>query len=225
MTIGENITISSANTQGLGLHSTRKATDVLSYYKERKIDIVCLQDTHWVNSDEPQIRKIWGGNCLLNGNKTNARGVAILFGNNFEYTVINVDRDTEGNRIIVDIKLSTCSVRLINIYGPNHDNPDFFANISQYINTNPEDYVLICGDFNLVLNPKIDSFNYVNINNPKSREKLLEIIQQNNLIDIYRIQHPLTTRYTWRKKNPLKQVRLDFMLVNDSFSIMYLKPI
>ena len=176
-----------------------------------------MQDTHWVNSDE-QIRKIWGGNCLINGYKTHSRGVAVLFGNNFEYEIVNIDRDTEGNRITVDIKLSNCSLKLLNIYGPNQDNPAFFTNLAQCINTNPMDYVMICGDFNLVLNPKVDSFNYVNVNNPKSRETLLEIMRQNNLIDIYIKQHPSTTRYTWREKTPLKQARLDFMLVNETFA-------
>ena len=38
-----------------------------------------------------------------------------------------------------------------------------------------------------------------------------------NLIDVYRTLHPDTHRYTWRRKNPLKQARLDYFLTSNSF--------
>ena len=39
----------------------------------------------------------------------------------------------------------------------------------------------MCGDLNLVLDPKIDSQNYVAVNNPKARAVLLETIHKHNL--------------------------------------------
>ena len=35
---------------------------------------------------------------------------------------------------------------------------------------------------------------------------------------IYIDSHPLVKRYTWRKRNPLKQARLDFLLVSNHMS-------
>jgi len=61
----------------------------------------------------------------------------------------------------------------------------------------------------LVLNPEIDYDNYANINNIKDRNRLLEIIEERNVIDTYRRFHSNTRKYTWRKKNPSKQARLD----------------
>ena len=185
MSIGETISVSSANVRGLGLHSTFKATDVLNYYKDRKFDIVCLQDTHWTKKDETKIKNIWGGNCLINGKKTNARGVAILFSNNFEYEIKNTEMDDDGNMISVDMTLHSLKIKIINIYGPNQDNPTFYKQLNNCINKNPQDYLIICGDFNLVINPLLDSDNYSHINNPKARETLLKIIPENNLIDIF----------------------------------------
>ena len=37
------------------------------------------------------------------------------------------------------------------------------------------------------------------------------MMQDLNLVDIFRILHPNTHRYTWRSHNPLKQARLDFL--------------
>ena len=59
--------------------------------------------------------------------------------------------------------------------------------------------------------------NYSNINNPKVRTEVLNLIDENNLVDVWRYQHPGIKRYTWRKKTPFKQSRLDFILVSEFF--------
>ena len=124
--MGEQIVVLSANCQGLQDH--KKAYDVLHYYKDIKPDILCLQDTHWVSEDESRIRSIWGNECFLNGCKTNARGVAIFLGDQFEFKVHNVHKDTEGSLIAIDIKISDYEIKLINVYGPNKDSLCFITN-------------------------------------------------------------------------------------------------
>ena len=73
---------------------------------------------------------------------------------------------------------------------------------------------MIC--FNLTLNPDLDCFNYKHINNPKARDFLSNVIEENNLFDTFMELHPSQRRYTWRRKNPLKQSRLDFFLVTEN---------
>ena len=51
---------------------------------------------------------------------------------------------------------------------PNQDEPAFFKEVKDHASVGEFHYVIICGDFNLVLNPKKDSFNYNSINNPKA---------------------------------------------------------
>ena len=51
------------------------------------------------------------------------------------------------------------------------------------------DYNIICEDFNLVLDPKMDSYNHKNINNPKVRQVILNIINDYNLIDAFKTFH------------------------------------
>ena len=62
----------------------------------------------------------------------------------------------------------------------------------------------ICGDYNLVLDPNMDSYNYKHVNNPKARDKLLGKIYEKNIVDPFRETFPLKKCYTWRKRNPLK---------------------
>ena len=77
-------------------------------------------------------------------------------------------------------------------------------------------YFVICGDYNIALKPDIDTFNYTNINNPKAREKLLEIMEDMKLVDYFRILNPDSKCFTWRRKTPIRQARLDYFLTSEN---------
>ena len=66
---------------------------------------------------------------------------------------------------------------IINTYGPNKDNPQFYQDIENLIATNSSDYVILFGDLNVTLDPIMDSINYYSTkystNNPKSRQIFL----------------------------------------------------
>ena len=99
------------------------------YLKELKASIVCLQDTHWTDKDLMKVREMWGNNCYINGCKTNSRGVAVLFNDNFEYEVMSSIMDKEGNYICLNFKTSAASFNLVSLYAPNTDSPGFFTEI------------------------------------------------------------------------------------------------
>ena len=61
--------------------------------------------------------------------------------------------DEKGNLIGVNIALGEFNMKLINIYGPNVYSPSFHANLRDLVLTCEQDYVIICGDFNLALGP------------------------------------------------------------------------
>ena len=206
--------VSSANCQGL--HDLKKRVDVINYLKETKSHIICLQDTHLNEADTKDFKKVFGGTFYLHGRTTNSRGVAVLFANNFDFKINTVHKDKDGNYLNLQIEMYNLKINLITIYAPNVDNPNFFRTIENLILHSDADYNLLCGDFNLVLDPSKDAFNYHKINNPNSRQSVLEIMNANNLIDIFRLCHPNDKRYTWRRKNPIKQARLDYFLISNS---------
>ena len=129
-----------------------------------KAGVICLQDTHLTVNDAKDLRQLCNCECILSGSSTNSRGVAIILKNNFEYEITQTEIDPEGNYICLDLNIPSFSIRLISIYAPNVDKPLFFENLNRLIEENNQNYILICGDFNLVLNPKIDTYNYININ-------------------------------------------------------------
>ena len=220
------ISLLSANCRGL--NNKKKRYDVLTYIKEMKINIACLQDTHLVESMENVLKNYWDGKVFLNCRRSNARGVAILLSNNFEYKVIKTEKDTEGNLLVMDLAIEDTKFRIINVYGPNMDDVDFYHNVKYKIHENEQDHLLLFGDLNLTLNPNLDSHNYSNLNNPRARSSMINIIEEYGLIDLYRYLNPNKTRYTWRRRNPLKQARLDYILMSDTtvdfVDVMDIKP-
>lgn len=192
--------------------------DVFEFYRKKGYSILCLQDTHFITESEPIIESQWGYQCIFNSYKSNARGVCLLFNNSFEFHIHNIKKDGEGNFLAVDLTIEETRVTLVNIYGPNSDQPGFYENIRNIFLELDNEYFILCGDFNLVLNPDIDTYNYKYINNPKAREKLLEIMDDLQIVDYYRVLNPGKKIYTWRKKTPLKQSRLDYILISNSLS-------
>ena len=210
----DEIIMTTINCQGLGGRYKRK--DVLNYLKKKQYMIYCLQDTHFSKSDEKVIRTQWGYECYFSSYNTQARGVAILLNNNFEYNLHNVIKDENGNLLILDITLKNKRFSLINIYGPNKDTPTFFEEIRKYMSESVHESAILMGDYNLVLDPQIDTKNYWYINNPKAREKVLDMCAEFNLVDVWRVFNNDKAEYTWRTKSCSKQARLDFILVSEN---------
>lgn len=52
------------------------------------------------------------------------------------------------------------------------------------------------------MNPEMDYYNYLHLNNPKARDKVFEMMAQFNLTDIFREAHPDKKRYM-AQNNPL----------------------
>ena len=140
----------------------------------------------------------------------------ILLNNNFERKVERVNSDVNGNYIILDINIEGQKFTLVNLYGPNDDKPKFYKEIRQKYNVFQNDKIIICGDWNLVINPDLDTNNYLHINNPRVRQEVLNMIDEEDFVDIYRVLNGDKREFTWRRRNPVrKQARLDFFLIND----------
>ena len=60
-----DLKVISANCQGF--RDFKKRNDVLNYFADNRPDILCLQDTHWLTDEHQLVKKIWQGECLLNG--------------------------------------------------------------------------------------------------------------------------------------------------------------
>ena len=81
-------------------------------------------------------------------------------------------RDESGNKLILEVITEGKRLTLINIYGPNRDDPDFYEEITNNVKYSGNPTVM-AGDFNMVLDPDMNCKDYININNPRAGEQVL----------------------------------------------------
>ena len=201
------------NVQGLGDKNKRR--DVIHFLKNKKYSIVMLQDTHFTGDDENYIRMHWGYKCYFSNYNSQSRGVATLINNTFDFKLENEEKDMGGNLLILNCKIDEKDVTLINIYGPNKDSPRFYDSLSEKMSKYTNSSFILAGDFNIVLNPDMDAYNYIHLNNPNARERVINIMADYNLIDCWRENNLDINEYTWFRRNPIKKARLDLFLVSE----------
>ena len=114
----------------------------------------------------------------------------------------------------VNVSLIIEWIFLVNLYGPNRDDPEFYAELEERINDVGFENIIIGGDWNLVL----DYYNYKHHNNIKAQEQVDNLMINLDLLDIWRELYPEMRRYTWRRNTPLQQSRLDCFLISDLLS-------
>ena len=96
--MAEGISIYSQNCRGL--NATDKRRDVFHYVRQKKYDIICLQDVHLEKSMETYIQREWGYDIHMSPFLSNRRGVLTLINNTFEYSTWIVKKDPNGNFLI-----------------------------------------------------------------------------------------------------------------------------
>ena len=151
--MSDDIFIFSQNCQGLA--NMLKRRDLFHFVKSKKYNSIRLQDIHLEKKMEPYVRSEWGYQVYMSPFRSNRRGVMILLNNNFEQQVECIKTDPNGNYIILNMTIQGKKVTLVNIYGPNEDNPQFYRNLKEKYSEFDNEILIICGDWNFVQNPKL----------------------------------------------------------------------
>ena len=196
----------------------KKRRAFFDYYRNRT-DILCIQETHCIQDKESTWRLEWNGRAIFSHGTKSSGGVCILFKKEFYCNIEEIQRDTEGRMIMCKIQVDPESspVTLCCIYAPNKDSPVFFDNVAEHLANYAVEQKIIIGDFNLVLNTKLDR-NQSAHNNNQALAKLNQIIDEYYLTDIWRERNPNMTRYSWRRLCNNQHSRIDFALVSQGFS-------
>ena len=187
--------------------------------------VIFLQETRAVEKDKLIWEKEWGADDYLTNYKQNCQGVAILLPKQTDFVINNVTISADGRKIILEITKNQISYCLINIYSPTQDSEDaqrlFFKDLTIDVENNLDKKLIIGGDFNLCLKPIDNSKNI--LKKSKARDDVIKMMETYNLLDIWRIHHPDTKRFSWRRNNPNTQCRLDYMLIGAEMCYEVLK--
>lgn len=204
-----------------GLNSDpKKRRDVFNWLKNQKHDIYLLQETHCTEAVMKYWESEWGYKCVFSNGTSTSRGVAVLFNNTFEHIIKKIVKDKEGRFIGIDIEFMDCKITLVNIYGPNTDDPAFFEYVTKEIEMIGNDTIIWGGDFNTVQNHQLDTSGGSGGYHKKANSIICDIMEEKDLLDIWREKNPDVKRFTWRGKcrNVLKQSRIDYFLISSDLA-------
>ena len=120
--------------------------------------------------------------------------MAILISNKIDFKLKSIRRDGDGYFILITGTIHQEEVSILNIYAPNIKTPTYVKETLLELKAVINPQTLIIGDFNTPLSPMDRS-----IRQKPNREirELLEVLNQMDLTDIYRIFHPNRKEYTF----------------------------
>ena len=201
----------SLNVRGLRRKTKRK--QVFSFLKREKYDIVCLQETHITDDIADEWKNEWRDGFVFCPGTSKSCGQVILLNKSIEenFTVV-----MSTQRILaVAIKIKDKPTLVCNIYAPNENTEKeiFFKELQNKIKDAHYDDIVLCGDFNCVMNNDEDIISGEKHNNNSIKE-LNNLVASCDLYDIWRLFNPSIKEYSWSKKNPFIARRLDYIFTS-----------
>ena len=182
-----NLKICSLNVRGL--NNDMKHRWVVHYLKKYQPDLCLLQETYVSGTKKENLwASEWGNRCIFSNGTSNKCGVAILLTKK-TINVIDIVHDLEGRQLHVKIKFDDYTYCISNIYAPNEDNVDFFESVVNNMKKLDAIHNILGGDFNVVRDSEMDR-NVDIIYHKKVKNYLDEFCCQDNMVDIWRVQHP-----------------------------------
>ena len=223
------IALHSFNTRGLSNKNKRQM--VFAWLQNNFKGVIFLQETHTTEISEATWRHEWSGDVYFSHGTSNSRGVAILIPKGINILIHNVTRDNSGRYIILDATIDDNQMTLINIYAPTRDNINDQLQFIQELQTSLIEYIdknlIIGGDFNTYLNPKLDKKGYPKDSQSTYTTSLTELMEVYNLVDIWRVLNPDLKRYTWRGMTRSGQAhsRIDYFMISTNMIYDFNKAI
>jgi len=208
------LTLSTFNCRGI--QDSFKRKKIFHHLRSIGSDIFFLQETHSTVADESFWKSQWGGHAWFNSYASNSRGVAILINNSISVDVKSIFRDPNGRFMILSIKLNGHHVILTNIYAPNSDDPQFFLDAFAQLDKFDCSSLIIAGDLNLALSDLDYRGSRERHSNAKACDMVNSLIDEFNLIDVWRHYHPNLRQYTRHQHNPKVLSRLDYILISEN---------
>ena len=211
-----NLKIVSFNARGL--RSNKKRRTLFYLFKKNKYDIICLQESHLLKSDSYLIQREWASKFHLAEGSKNSKGLLTLFSKSLADVSISIVKENE-RCLISEVISDDMNFKIVNVYAPCLDGVKvrFLDSVTDFVKdvqSGQDDNFIILGDFNTVLNNKLDI-----ISGEPHADLIVNRFKHfvNDLLvkDIWRYLHGNKKEFTWSRNRPFIARRLDFIFTSD----------
>lgn len=132
----------------------------------------------------------------------------------------NQIRDPEGRFILVTGLIFGQHITMLNVYAPNEDSPKFITKMIFLFNEHCKGLGVCAGDFNCVMDERLDKSSSGTLVNPRSSLVLKKLCKETGLIDTWREMNPLSRDYTFYSNPHGSYSRIDYIFIpNTSFNL------
>lgn len=183
----DEIKITSWNVRGM--NSPLKRGKVYAHLRAHKSYIYFLQETHIKKKAAKILCPLLAPQVDQSNFSTKSRGVAIMIRKNIPFIHSQTISDQRGRYVIVSGTVNSIPLKLVNVYGPNFDDPLFFQNHYSALFNLSDSNVIMGGDFKYILDPVLDR-QHSQTSLFRNSGTLNNLMQSYNLVDIWRLLHP-----------------------------------
>ena len=144
-----------------------------------------------------------------------SRGVCILLNPSLNCIVENIHNDQIGRIISIDLNFTAKNLSLCNVYAPNdlRQQQEFIHSLNTYLMSNTDvENLIIGGDWNISLHA-IDKKGGNPWKPTASRDLLMTMMKEFDVVDVYREKNPKNKSYTYESKALKLCSRIDFFLL------------
>lgn len=200
-----------------GLNNAIKRKRILQYLKKEGGEVIFLQETHLSTIEHAKMEKLANAQVFHSSHSTSKRGVSILIKNHLMFKKIKCIRDKEGRYVVVIGMLEEQCLTLINVYNPPGKGDGLVEKVLQLLMMEAQGTVIMAGDLNLVMNPKLDTQSRKKHKSEKAADLLRKAETDIGLTDVWRCLHPCDKAFTYYSDAHKVFSRLDyfFMYKND----------
>uniref|UniRef100_A0A803TXE0 Reverse transcriptase domain-containing protein n=1 Tax=Anolis carolinensis TaxID=28377 RepID=A0A803TXE0_ANOCA len=196
-----------------GFNSPNKRKKVWQQIKKGKYDVICLQETHIMNKHVAHLTQKSLGKTYYASSAEKKRGVVTYVNENISSEKRFNDQD--GRMLGVKIIIEGEKILICNIYAPNGSKIKFVEALYQKILEEEYDDLLILGDFNGVLNNKLDKSKQGGRKKDKVAgeipKKFKQLKEDLGLIDIWRYHHENEKDFTFFSNRHSTWSRIDMI--------------
>lgn len=120
-------------------------------------DILCTQETHFQISAPPKCTHPKFPHIFCVNVESKSKGVMIAVKDTIAFHLHKIILDPQGRYVIMVCDINSTTFTVANIYAPNARQSKLLHKTMKKISQIRQGALVICGDFNVVPNPKLDS--------------------------------------------------------------------
>lgn len=202
------LNILSLNAKGLNYPAKRHS--LWRTAEKLQSDIICVQQTHLLSQSTSLCSNRKFPTIYHSTFTSKKRGVLIAIKHNIDFRLTQEISDPQGRFLILLCTINNVKYTLLNIYAPNTQQMSFIRKTVRKAQENKQGHLLLCGDFNLVIDIHMDTTSAA-----KRRDSpLKQFLTSQDLFDVWRCHQGSEKDYTYFSSHHKSYSRIDMFIVD-----------